>query len=89
MSIRADVRYQTDIVLSEGEGLEKTLWLFRNKSRIVLWELKKRQRDGWKPSVKRRNKRWFSPQTKACTMASGERWTVRSCGYRPPPFKPK
>ena len=89
MSIRVDVRYQTDIVVTEEEGIERAIKTLRRSSQVLLKELKKRRRDGPKPGIKRRNKRWFAPQTRACVMASGERWTLRSRSYRPPPFEPE
>ena len=89
MSIRAAVRYQTDIIVNEEEGgLDLALRKLRRQSAVVLRELKRR-RNAPKPGVRRRNKRWFSPQTKSCVLMSGEYWTIRSRSYRPPPFEPE
>jgi ribosomal protein S21 len=55
------VRCQLDIRVVDGK-LEDAIRELKRLTCNVRRDLKRRQQWGWKPSEKRRNKRWFAPK---------------------------
>ncbi len=65
------VRCCVDVLVEDGR-IEAAIRDLKRRSSVVGDELRRRRRDGPKPSEKRRNKRWFAASKKRSL-----RWNVR------------
>ena len=61
------IRCRVDVLVRDGK-IEEAIRELARRSEGVRTELRRRRRDGPKPSEKRRNKRWFAPS---------KRWNLR------------